>query len=132
MIYNVAFSYHIRKLQLRLLILISNEDVQEQLKRKWGSNILEQVHEHTELEGVKIENKLTGPGIKSKICKKCLPSDQKNCGSSWTFQIPISSFKLELKKQIWSQKLRNRCTWVSIESSWTFISKQTTHFSRLH
>ena len=53
------------------------------------------IHTELEVEGVKIENKLTGPGIKAKICKKCLPSHQKNCGSSWTFQIPISSFKLE-------------------------------------
>ena len=58
------------------------------------------IHTELEVEGVKIENKLTGPGIKAKICKKCLPSHQKNCGSSWTFQIPISSFKLEFKKNL--------------------------------
>lgn len=45
MIYH-AFSYHIRKLQLRLLILIPNEDVQEQLKREKGSNLDESNHLH--------------------------------------------------------------------------------------
>ena len=32
-LYIVAFCYHVGKLQLRLLILISNEDVQEQLEK---------------------------------------------------------------------------------------------------